>query len=607
MTMRVGATRMRRLSVLVAAVLAVVVPLTSCASLPESSAPEALGTINREPTSEGPPPPVADRDPDLLLRDFLQATADPTNRHLAARQYMTPAASTQWDDAAGTVIVEKPDTLRESRSGDKANYLIRARKVGELSADGGYRPNDDIPFVENKIELTKINGQWRIDELPDGVVMDSTAFFKSYRRYVLYFIDPTGNLAAPDLRWMSVPKAQLAQRLLSSLLEGPQPALASVLRNELTPPIALRGTITKANGDPDGVGIGLGGVKIDFAGASALNPRERELLAAQVVLTLSSADILGPYMLLADGKPLDERFAANGWSVADVQQFNPVSSARNQAGLHALRGGGLVQIAANGGITPAPGYFGAVTNLQSATLSPDGQLVAAVAEAARPPGVPSRTLMVGTYGGNAFPVAEGFTISRPSWTADGSAAWAVVDGERVIRAVTDRGTGNVSVQNVDISGLTAASSATAPRLPITELRVSRSGVRAAMIADGRVYVAVVVPQPDGKLALTSALPVGVGLSTAAVSVDWLDADTIVIAREGNVDPVSTVSVDGSEPTPLTSQNLTAPVRSVSASPDHQYVADSRAVLELTSAPDQGQPYWREVPGLGANAVPVLPG
>ncbi|MCC3329253.1 MtrAB system accessory lipoprotein LpqB [Nocardia abscessus] len=607
MTMRVRTARTQRLTVLAAAVLAVLVPLTACASLPESSAPEALGTINRGPTPEGPPPPVANRDPDLLLRDFLQATADPADRHLAARQYMTPAASTQWDDAAGTVIVEKPDTLRESRSGDKATYQIRARKVGELAADGGYRPSDDLVMVENKIELTKVDGEWRIDELPDGVVMDSTAFFKSYRRYVLYFIDPGGNAAVPDLRWMSVQKPELPQRLLSSLIEGPQPALASMLRNELTPPIALRGTITKINGDPDDVGIGLGGVRIDFAGASGLNPRDRELLAAQVVLTLSSADILGPYQLLADGKPLDERFAANGYNVADVQQFSPATSARNQVGLHALRGGGLVEVGDNGGITPAPGYFGRVTNLQTATLSPDGQFVAAVAEAGRPPGMPSRTLMVGTYGGNAFPVAEGFTITRPSWTADGSAAWAVVDGDRVVRAVNDRGTGNVSVQNVDISALTAASSASAPRLPITELRISRTGVRAAMIADGKVYVAVVVPQPDGKLSLASALPVGVGLSTAAVSVDWLDADSIIIAREGNIDPVSTVSVDGSEPTPLTSQNLTAPVRSVSASTDHQYVADSRAVLELTSAPDQGQPYWREVPGLGANAIPVLPG
>lgn len=340
MRTRAKSTRPRRLTVLVAALLAVLSPLTACASLPESSAPEALGTINREPTPEGPPPPVANRDPDLLLRDFLQAAADPANRHLAARQYMTPAASTQWDDAAGTVIVEKPDTLRESRSGDKATYKIRARKVGELAADGGYRPSEDIVIVENKIELTKVDGEWRIDELPDGVVMDSTAFFKSYRRYALYFADPSGNTTVPDLRWISVPKGQLTQRLLSSLIEGPQPALASVLRNELAPPVALRGQVTKMNGDPEGVGIGLGGVKIDFAGASALNPRDREVLAAQVVLTLSSADILGPYVLLADGKPLDERFAANGWSVADVQQFNPGTSMRNQAGLHALRAGG---------------------------------------------------------------------------------------------------------------------------------------------------------------------------------------------------------------------------------------------------------------------------
>ncbi|MGQ4599299.1 MtrAB system accessory lipoprotein LpqB [Nocardia sp. R6R-6] len=606
MSMRVSSARMRRLSVLMAMVMVVLSSLTACASLPESSAPEALGTINREPSQEGPPPPVANRDPDLLLRDFLQATADPANRHLAARQYMTPAASTQWNDAAGTVIVEKPNILRESRSGDTANYLIRARKVGELSADGGYRPNDELPMVENRIGLTKVDGEWRINELPDGVVIDSAAFFKSYRRYVLYFLDPGGNTAVPDLRWISAQKAQLPQRLISSLIDGPQPALASVLRNELTPPIAVHGAITKANGDPEGVGIGLGGVRIDFAGASALNPRERELLAAQVVLSLSSADILGPYLLLADGKPLDERFAANGWSVADVQQFNPGTLARNQVGLHALRSGGLVQVTDSGGSVPTPGYFGRVNNLQSAALSPDGQLVAAVADAGRPAGEPSSTLMVGTYGGNAFPVAEGHTVTRPSWTADGGAAWAVLDGTQVIRAVHDRATGNVSRQDVDISALMSAPSDTAPRLPITELRISRSGVRAAMIANGKVYVAVVAPRPDGKLALTSALPVGVELSTAAVSVDWLDADSIIIAREGNVDPVGTVSVDGSEPRPLTSQNLTPPVRSVSASPDRQYVADSRGVLELTSAPDQGQPYWRELPGL-ANAIPVLPG
>ncbi|WP_327109845.1 MtrAB system accessory lipoprotein LpqB [Nocardia sp. NBC_01730] len=603
MSMRARSARRQRLSTLVAVVVAILLPLTGCASLPESSAPQALGTIDREPTSEGPPPPIANRDPDLLLRDFLQATADPANRHLAARQYMTPAASTQWDDAASTVIVEKPDTLRESRSGDKATYRIRARKVGELAADGAYHASDGL--VEHKIELTKIDGEWRIDELPDGVVMDSTAFARSYRRYVLYFVDPAGTTVIPDLRWVSVAKVQLTQKLLSLLTEGTQPALAPVLRNELAGPVAVRGAITKANGDPDGVGIGLGGVKIDFAGASALNPRDRELLAAQVILTLSGADILGPYVLLADGKPLDDRFAANGWTVADVQQLNPATSARNQVGLHALRGGGLVRFQDNGGITPTPGYFGAVNNLQSAALSQDGQLVAAVAETGR--SEQPRTLMVGTYGGNAFPVAAGSTITRPSWTSDGSAAWAVVDGERVIRAINDRATSTVSVQEVDTSALAMVSSGLAPRSPITELQIARTGVRAALIADGKVYVAVVERRPDGHYALTAPLPIAITLSTRAVSLSWLTLDTIIIAREGNVDPVNTVSVDGSQPMPQTSRNLTPPVREVSASPEHQYVADSRAVLELTSNPDGGEPYWREVPGLGANAVPVLPG
>lgn len=597
--------RRSRLTALAICALAVVTALTGCASLPENSSPQALGTINREPTSDGPPPPLLDRDPDLLLRDFLGATADPANRHLAARQFMTPAASAKWDDAISTTIVERPDTLRESRTGDRATYVIRARRVAELSADGSYRAVEGT-VLENKIEMSKVDGQWRIDDLPNGVVMDESAFAKSYRRYVLYFVDPTGTTLVPDLRWIAAPKNQLAARLLTLISAGTQPALAPVVRNELTAPVTLRGQITKANGDPDEVGVGLGGVRIDFAGAANLSPRDRELLAGQVVLTLAGAEVLGPYMLLADGKPLDDRFAATGWSVADVQQLSPAVQSQNRIGLHALRGGALAQVTETG-VLNAPGYFGTVNNLQAAAISPDGQFVAAVADSGRPAPEPQRTLMVGSYGGTAFPIAEGGSISRPSWNSDGSAAWVVVDGERVIRAVNDRATGTVSPQEVDISALLTAQGDPMPRLPITELRVSRTGVRAALIADGKVYVAVVERRANGSYALTSPLPIAVGLSTRAVSLSWLNADTIMIGREGNIDPVSTVSIDGSQLVSQISQNLTPPVRLVSASPQHQYVADSRAVLELTSNPDGGEPYWREVPGLGSSAVPVLPG
>lgn len=576
-----------------------------CANLPDSSQPQALGTINQEPTAEGPPAPTQGRDPDLLLRDFLQATADPADGHLAARQYMTPAASTQWNDADSTVIVERADTLRESRTENEATYVLRARKVGELSADGSYHAVDGI--IENKIEMTRVDGEWRIDELPDGVVMEYSAFTQSYRRHALYFVTADGQHVAPDLRWVAGRPDELAQQLVTKLISGPQPYIAPVVRNYLAPPVAVRGTVTKANGDPVGVGVGLGGVRIDFTGIGELNPRDRELFAAQVVLTLAGADVLGPYMLLDDGRPLDERFAGNGWSLDDLGPLADSVQPDALIGLHALREGKLVKVEDNRAPAPAPGYFGEVQNLQSVGLSPDGKLVAAVADAGRQPPQPQRTLMVGSYGGNAFPVAEGGAITRPSWTADGSAAWAVIDGNRVIRAVTNRDTGTVSVQEVDTAQLFAPDSGPTFELPITELRISRNGVGAVLIADGKVYVAMVLRRPDGTFALTAPRQIAMELSTAATSVDWFSDDTVILATAGNVDPVRTVKIDGSGMASLGGRNLTPPVRQVTASIERQYVADSRAVLEFTRTPEGGDPYWREVPGLGADAVPVLPG
>jgi hypothetical protein len=595
-----------RLGVILSALLV----LAGCANLPDSSAPQALGTLDKEPTSAGPPTPVAGREPDSLLRDFLQATADPTNHHQTARQYLTPEAAASWDDTAGTVIIEKqPDTLRESGTTDTATYHVRAHKLGDLDANGSFRAA--TTSVEYRFDMTKVGGEWRIDELPAGVVIEDAAFTKSYRRYPLFFPNNAGTAVVPDLRWIALRKDQLAPRLLSMLQDGPQQTLAPAVRDMLSGTVAVHGPITRPNGDPEGVGVAPGGVQIDFAGASALDQHSRELLAGQVVLTLYYAEIFGPYFLTGDGKPLDDRFAASGWSQNDVSYLNP-SVVHNKIGLHAVRDGSLVRVdPGKPEVVPTPGWFGSAHNLQSVALSQDGQLVAAIADSGHPAPDPSRTLIIGTYDGNAlFSLAQGTSFTRPSWTADGSAAWTVVDGDHVIRAVHDHATGNVSPQDVDISALMSVPvtvSDPAPRLPITELRISRSGARAALIAGGKVFVATVAPQPDGQYALTSPLPVAATLSTSAVSLDWVTEDSIVVVREGNVDPVERVDIDGFQPNPETSQNLTSPLRVVSASPDGQYIADARAVMQLQAAEPNSERFWREVPGLGPTATPVLPG
>lgn len=586
---RVGATAMLSTLALLAA---------GCANLPDSSAPQALGTIERAPASTSVEAPAQGREPDLLLRDFVKASTDPANRHLAARQYLTKDMSARWDDAASATIVDKIDLITESRTANRAVYTIRANRVGQLEPGGLYQAQEGQ--YEAKFSWVKVDGEWRIDDLPNGVIMDRPQFLNSYQRKSLYFLDPSAQTVVPDPRWISASQDQMVTQLIGLLIDGPKPSLAGAVRNELGSGVSVLGPITKADGRASQVGVGLGGVQVDFQGLGRMSAQSRELLAAQVVWTLENAGISGPYVLLADGQPLDERYP-NGWTIAEVGSFNPLATSSASVGMHALRGGGLVSVG-DTTATPVPGYFGASDNLRSVALSQDGTLAAAVAETRRPAPEPQTALVVGTYDGNVATALEAQTITRPTWALDGSTAWAVVNDSSVVRVVRETGTGKLTTMPVESGAITALGG------PITELRLSRDGVRAALIVDGEVYVATVTRLPDGGYSLTNPRAIAHGLGGRAVSLDWSTADTVVVVREGSDVPVVQLAVDGSRMDPLPSRNLTSPVRAVDATLTTEYVADARAVFQLNNNDPAGDRYWREVPGLtGLQAIPVLPG
>ncbi|MFC9555129.1 MtrAB system accessory lipoprotein LpqB [Rhodococcus sp. NPDC056960] len=584
-------------SVCGAIVLAALVAVGGCASLPDSSTPQAIGTINRDSPGSSVAAPAPGREPDLLLRDFFKASTDPTDRHLSARQFLTAGVSGSWDDAASATIVDKVDVLPETRSADKATYTIRANKVGQLEPGGLYVAEEGS--FETKISLELLDGEWRISELPAGVILDRAQFLNTYQRKSLYFLDPAGTTVVPDPRWVSGPQDQMASQLISLLIDGPKAALAPAVRNELAG-VSVRGPITKADGRTAQVGVGLGGIRIDFTGVPPMDEQAKQLFAAQVIWTLANAEISGPYVLLADGEPFDERFP-NGWTTADVASMNPFATSSATVGLHALREGSLVSVTETG-VTPVPGYFGSARNMRSLALSQDGKLVAAVADTGRPAPEPASSLMVGAYEDGAASVLEGGAITRPTWAPDNSAIWAAVNGNTVIRVLREPGTGRTSVVNVDAGAVTALGTT------ITELRLSRDGVRAALIVDGKVYLAIVTQMPGGEYALTNPRAVAIGLGSPALSLDWSTSDTIVVARAASDIPVVQVAVDGSRMDALPSRNLTAPVVAVDASTTTEFVADSRAVFQLNNNDPAGDRYWREVPGLtGVKAIPILPG
>jgi hypothetical protein len=201
---------------------ALVVVLAGCAGVPSSSAPQAIGTVER-PAPANLPKPTPGMDPDVLLREFLKATADPANRHLAARQFLTRSASDAWDDAGSALLIDHV-VFVETHSTERVSVAMRADKLGSLSDMGVFETAEGQLPDPGPIELVKTPGGWRIDKLPNGVFLDWQQFQATYKRNTLYFSDPTGKTVVPDPRYVAVSdRDQLATELVSKFCGGPLP------------------------------------------------------------------------------------------------------------------------------------------------------------------------------------------------------------------------------------------------------------------------------------------------------------------------------------------------------------------------------------------------
>jgi hypothetical protein len=578
-------------------VVLLTVALAGCAGVPSSSSPQAIGTVGR-PAPPSLPKPTPGMDPDILLREFLKATGDPANRHLAARQFLTESASSGWDDAGSSLLIDNV-VFVETRSPERVSVSMRADILGSLSDVGVFETGEGKLPDPGPIELVKTPGGWRIDRLPNGVFLDWQQFQSTYKRFTLYFADPTGKTVVPDPRYVAVSESdQLATELISKMITGPRPEMAKTVRNLLGAPLRLRGPVTRADGGKTGVGRGYGGARIDLENLSTTDPHSRQLLAAQIIWTLSRAGVNGPYVINADGAALDDRFA-EGWDTGDVAATDPGAADGAAAGLHALVGGSLVAL--DGQQAPrVSGSFGQMPGQTAASLSRSGQEVASIVTLR--PGAPdtASSLWVGPLNGNATQAMDGRSLSRPSWALD-DAIWVVVDGINVVRVIQD-----ASGQPARIPIDSTVVSARFPG-PITEMQLSRDGTRAALVIGGHVILAGVEQTPGGGYALTYPRRLGYGLGDTVVSLSWRTGDDIVVSRTDPAHPVSYVNLDGVN-SDGPGRNLAMPVTTVAANPSSVYVADARGVLQLSGSAAEGEPGWAEVrPLMGAGVLPVLPG
>ncbi len=579
-----------RIRLLIAALVGVIIVVSGCAGVPNSSAPQAIGTVELPPPKQLPEP-NASMTPEQTLREFLKATADPADRRAAARQFLTESASKEWDDAGSALLIDKV-VFVETSSLDKVSVTMQADILGSLSDIGVFETGEGQLPDPGPIELVRTANGWRINRLPNGVFLDWQQFQSAYKRSTLYFVDPTGKTVVPDPRYLAVSDPdQLPTELVAKLIAGPRPEMANAVRNLLGPPVKLRGPVSRADGSKTGVGRGYGGARVDLENLTTTDPASRLLhLRRNWIWTFARADIKGPYLIDVDGAALDDRFVDGGRPPMSPPLI-PGAVDGATAGVHALIGGSLVALDGQGS-AKVPGSFGMMVDQRAAAFSGPAAM-----------GWWSRHRWRGSlwidrrWAGGAGDRLK--MLTRPSWALDDVGCRRRQQRGAVVRRRLPAsrphsggfGRGHLPVPRGD------RRSATHPgRHPGGDGDRGRGGA-------GRCHEQA----PGGEFALTYPRRIGFGLGDSVVALSWRTGDDMVVTRNDPAHPVSYVNLDGVN-SDGPSTNLVMPVAAVAADPSAVYVSDARGILQLLSTSGAGAQEWSELRGfMVAGAVPVLPG
>jgi lipoprotein LpqB-like beta-propeller protein/sporulation and spore germination protein len=564
------------------AVLAVLLlPVSACASIPESSDPKAVKAVDESNATAPAPPPPSGTDPLELVRSFVNSAASPESNHEAARLHLTLPDRQEWTPAPGLLIVDDVDTIPVSQPlplPDGVQIVgLQADKVGRLLPDSSFVPEAGEYQTQVRVER-QADGQWRIASPPPELVASRSSFSAVYRPVPIYFLNHDSTGVVPDLRYVvSQPASTLPRRVIDLLTSGPSEGLRSAMNTAIPDGVHTKTNTTEAAD---------GALEVNLTKLGDVPRESRRLIAAQVVFTLQSVSS-ARVRLKEEGLPL----------LPDGQDLRPTDLVPYESDRVARPDlPGLVVVderllILDRNAQPIPGPAGSGEyDVVRAGQSPDGSQIAAVTR--RPGGV---ALRVGRYGAHLPELSTaGNYMSKPTWRGD-SEVWTVVDGREVVR-VLDNGN-SWTPRPVDARQLTGGRS-------ITDLRLSRDGTRVAAVVDGQIVVAGVSDQ-DGQVVLQRPISLPSPHDVQITGVEWLKNDSLVAITDSNTTPVFELSVDGFRWTPYTAANLGQPLTAVTvASGPRVVVADHSGLWESRDTDD----VWSllQVPIRGGS-IPFFPG
>jgi hypothetical protein len=255
-----------------------VVVLGACARIPTSGAVQqgVAGQV-AEPNpavvlAVGPQP---GSQPEQIVEDYLTAGAAGVSNGLdftVARKYLYGDAAANWNPLGSVLVV---DGFTPSQPSD-TQVTIEASVVAKVDADGVYSETArGAPETVTFGMIQDTSGQWRIKDVPDGLILTSRQFLDQFRRVSLFFLTPDAQFLVPDPRWY--PAVNLATSVVKGLLAGPAPLLRDAVRTAVPQGVVLT---------PEAVTVKDGQAAVDLGPAGVVQAADHDLLVAQIQETL---------------------------------------------------------------------------------------------------------------------------------------------------------------------------------------------------------------------------------------------------------------------------------------------------------------------------------
>jgi hypothetical protein len=433
--------------------------------------------------------------------------------------------------------------------------------VGQVDQRGIFTVSGEE--VTSEYTVTEVDGEWRIADPPDGLVILEPDFARIYDEVDLFFVDPTRTRLVPDPRYLITGEAQ-PTALVERLFEGPSPALRTAVRNPLGGQ-SLRRAVTV-----DGATA-----TVDFD-ALADDPEQVPVeLFAQLVWTLDQAQIRS-VLVLVEGERVQIDGVPAQQTVDDWASYDPDAVPVDGVG-HYLDGG-ILRTVTEGDPVPGPAGAGDY-RLTSATAAADartGALSFLVGVTAPRGGTTS--LLAGPYGETLAPVLTGGSLTEPTVAATRTEAWVVREGTDVVRVLPGAAPATVEAPTLAQLGNAEA------------LQLSPDGVRAAVVVDRpggpRLYVGTIVRAEEGAVALRDLREVTPAL-TGVSDVAWRDSSHLIVLAEDAAEDRTVpyeVGVDGWGLDEVGTAGLPGEPVSVGAAPTRQpLVSADGTIWELNGS------------------------